>query len=27
MGSKAKNVRGPAAKASDFEPDLNVIDD
>jgi hypothetical protein len=27
LGQKAKGVRGPAAKTSDFEPEINLIDD
>jgi len=27
IGTKAKGVRGPAAKASDFAPELAIIDD
>jgi hypothetical protein len=27
LGSKTKGVRGPAAKTSDFEPDIKLIDD
>jgi hypothetical protein len=27
VGNKNKSVRGPAAKTSDFEPELNIIND
>lgn len=27
LGQKSKGVRGPAAKTSDFEPEINLIDD
>ena len=27
IGNKTKGVRGPAAKPSDFEPNLDIVDD